>query len=84
MKINVSIDDELVARVDKYAEANYMSRSGLISQALNQYLSSKEAVMRLSEITLAMQKIADNNEITEDQKREIEDWQRLARMIVKA
>ena len=33
-KITISLDDELVKRVDKYADENYMSRSGLISLSL--------------------------------------------------
>ena len=27
MKVNITLDDELMARVDRYADENYMSRS---------------------------------------------------------
>ena len=33
MKVQISIDDELVKRVDNYADKNYLTRSGLISLA---------------------------------------------------
>ena len=39
MKVNVTLDDELMQRVDNYADRNYMSRSGLISIAVTQYLN---------------------------------------------
>lgn len=39
MKVQVSLDEKLVERIDNYAFANYMSRSGLISFATTQYLN---------------------------------------------
>ena len=42
MKVNVSIDEELMARIDRYADENYMSRSGLITLACTQYLNQFE------------------------------------------
>ena len=36
MKVQISLDDKLVERADVFADANYMSRSGLISLALTQ------------------------------------------------
>ena len=36
MKVNISLDDELMKRLDDYADRNYMSRSGLISLACTQ------------------------------------------------
>ena len=45
MKLQISLNDDLLARVDKYADDNYLSRSGLISQALVQYLNQNEYIM---------------------------------------
>lgn len=44
MKINISMNDELLARVDKLAAELYISRSGLISQAVVQYLKQQETM----------------------------------------
>lgn len=41
MKVQIVLDDRLVARLDDCAERNYMRRSQLISIALIQYLGSK-------------------------------------------
>jgi len=35
MKVTISLDDDLMHRVDSYADENYMSLSGLISLALS-------------------------------------------------
>jgi metal-responsive CopG/Arc/MetJ family transcriptional regulator len=42
MKIQISIDDRLLERVDKYADENYMSRSGFASLAMSQYLNQND------------------------------------------
>ena len=39
MKVQVSLDERLVERIDSFADANYMSRSGFISFATCQYLN---------------------------------------------
>lgn len=47
IKLNITLNDALLARADAYAKKNAMSRSGLISMALNEYLeamSKKPAV----------------------------------------
>lgn len=41
MKVQIVLDERLVARLDDCAERNYMRRSQLISIALVQYLGSK-------------------------------------------
>ena len=39
VKLQVSLDERLVERIDGYAAANYMSRSGLISFFMSEYLN---------------------------------------------
>ena len=39
MKVQVSLDEKLVERIDIYADAHYMSRSGLISFLMSEYLN---------------------------------------------
>ena len=40
MKVQISLNDKLMERADKYADLNYLSRSGLISLALTNYLKT--------------------------------------------
>lgn len=81
-KITISLDDELVKRVDNYADENYMSRSGLISLSLTQYLNSAEGTKAIKDLAFAMRKIADEGFIDEDTKRQLEDFERLSKMLV--
>lgn len=82
MKINISLDDELVKRIESYADANYMSRSGFISLACTQYLASADVVTAIKNISLAMSKIADTGEVDEETQKQLEDYERLANLLV--
>ena len=74
MKVNVTLDDELMQRVDNYADRNYMSRSGLISLAVTQYLNQQEVILAIKDVSLAIRKIADIEQF--------EDFERLSKMFL--
>lgn len=80
MKINISLDDELVGRIDNYADAKYLSRSGLISLACSQYLDQAEVILAIKDLSLAMRKIADTGTIDEKSAEQLEDFERIAKM----
>lgn len=46
-KLNITIREDLLARVDDFVEGHGMTRSGLISIALAQYLNAVEAAPAL-------------------------------------
>lgn len=77
MKVQITLDDELMKRVDAYADENYMSRSGLLSIAVTQYLNTKEMIGAITRMGVAMEKIADKGEIDEQTQKELEDFQRM-------
>lgn len=81
-KITISLDDDLVKRADNYADENYMSRSGLISIALTQYLNSADVTKAIKDMAFAMRKIADEGFIDDDTKRQLEDFERLSKILV--
>ena len=81
-KIGISMNSDLLSRIDAYAEDNYISRSGLISMACNQYLNAMELQSCLNRLTLAVERVAENTAIDEQSKRDIEDFERVARLIV--
>lgn len=83
MKANITINDELMERADHYASENYMSRSGLVSVALTNYLNQMEAYRAIKEMALAMRKIADTGEISSEQMEALQDMERLASMCFK-
>lgn len=84
MKINISLDDELLERVDSFADSNYMTRSGLISLALVQYLNTNEMTLAIKDLSLAVRKIADEQECDDETLRKLEDFERVARLLVPA
>lgn len=82
MKINITIDDKLLERVDNYAENNYMSRSGLFSFAVAQFLNQAEVIGAVKDMSLAMRKIADASVVDDDTLKQLEDFERLAKMLI--
>ena len=81
MKINITMNDELLARVDEFAKEQYTSRSGLISQAVVNYLNQQEAMKMLRMMSKAMQRIAETGTIDEDTQRELDDFHRICQML---
>jgi predicted transcriptional regulator len=81
-KINISINDDLLQRLDEYADHTYNTRSGTITLALSQLLGADELIRGVSSMSLAMQKIADTGNIDDETMKELEDFQRLANMLV--
>lgn len=82
MKVNITLADELMQRIDSYADENYMTRSGFISLASTQYLSQQEALKLVKDMGLAMRKIADKGIVADEIIAQLEDWERMAKMIV--
>lgn len=82
-KINISINDELLARVDNYADDNYTSRSGLITTAITEYLNARETVMLVKNLSLAIGKIAETGDVDEETLKMMEDFERATKIITK-
>lgn len=83
-KIMVSIDDNLLARIDNYADNNYMSRSGLLTLSVNNYLNSVEAISVIKEMGLTLRKIADNGNIDHETMERLEDFERFSKVLMQA
>lgn len=81
IKVNITLEEELLQRIETYADENYLTRSGLITLAVSQYLSQAEASRAIVDMSLAMRKIADTGTVTDEQLRELEDFERFARML---
>lgn len=81
VKVNITLDEELLQRIESFADENYLTRSGLITLATSQYLIQAEASRAIVDLSLAMRKIAETGTITEDQLKELENFERFARML---
>ena len=82
IKVNITLDEELMRRVDEYAEENYLNRSSLVSLATTQFLNAADVTKAIKDMAFAMRKIADNGEIDDETQRDLEDFERLSRMLV--
>ena len=81
MKLQISMDDKLVERIDRYADENYMTRSGLITLAASQYLNSNDVILLVKDISLAIRKIADNGDVDVETVEKLEDFERLCKLL---
>lgn len=80
-KVQISVDDELLKRIDNYSDRNYLSRSGLITLACSQYLNQAEVVTAVKDMALCMRKIADAGTVDEETQKQLEDFERLAQLL---
>ena len=82
MKVQITLDDALMERVDSFADENYMSRSGLLSLAVTQYLNAAEVSKAIKDMAICMRKIADTGSIDSVTQQQLEDFERLSKMLV--
>lgn len=82
VKVNITLDEDLLRRVDDYAEDNYLNRSSLFSLATTQFLNAADVTRAVRDMAFAMRKIADSGEIDDESRRQLEDFERFSRMLV--
>lgn len=81
MKINISVPDELSARVDKYCEENCLKRSVVYQIAVSQLINQKMAVSAMQDIAWTLKKIAQEGKIDDDAREALADFERVCRII---
>ena len=82
MKVNITFNEELMKRADAFAEKNYLSRSGLFTLAVTQYLNANEITNAINEMALCMRKIADNNAVDDETMEQLKDFERIANLLM--
>lgn len=83
MRVTMTLNDDLLKRIETYAKANYMNRSSVVSFACNQFLMANELQSLMVDMKRAMQKIADCGTVPEEQMKELEKFEMLCDMITK-
>lgn len=81
MKVGITLDDDLLRRLDEYADRNYMSRSGLITYVVTQFLNSQEMLFAIKDLSVAVRKIADNGEVDHEIMEQLDDFERLVKLM---
>jgi metal-responsive CopG/Arc/MetJ family transcriptional regulator len=60
MKLSISLDDNLVQRIDSFSKGNSISRSGFLAMAATQYLNQMQAISSMPEILQIIKTSASN------------------------
>lgn len=81
MTVQISVNDDLMKKVDEYAKSNFMSRSAFFSMCANQHLQAVQVTENLKDISLSIRKVADSNEMDEETQKKLEDFERLAKLL---
>ncbi len=74
MKIQISMNDEVIERVDQYAKEHYMSRSGVLTMAAIQLINQDDLMKALKSMTISMERIADKGGVDQDILNDLEKW----------
>ncbi len=84
MRVNMNMPVELVARLDEYAQENYMARSTVMCQACDQFLTAQEAKKLFRNMTALLKKITENigegNTIDEETKKQMDELETVCKM----
>lgn len=81
MKVQVSMDNALLKRVDQYADDNYMSRSALVTLALTQFLNAQDVTSAVKDMALCIRKIADTGILDNDTQHKLADLERYCKVL---
>lgn len=81
-KFNVSMSDELLDKVDRYSERNFISRSGLLSLAVSQYLKQDDIMNLMLNLNAAVQKIAQTGSVDDSVQKDLEDFRIMMNLLL--
>lgn len=82
VKVQITLEDELLQAVDSYCDKNYMNRSWLISQSLVQTLNQQKVIDSLTNISIAMRTISETGKIDDSTRKEMEQFEALCKMFI--
>lgn len=81
VKVNITIDEELLARIERMADDFYTSRSGLITIGMSEFVLKADVSRVLLDINLALRKLADSGVVDETLQKKLADFEVFAKMI---
>ena len=81
IKLSISIDDELLKRADEAADRNFMTRSGIIQVALNQYLLQDDIMRSVKSMATSMRKIADTGKVDKETMQSLQELEAFAKIV---
>lgn len=82
VKLQITMDEELLSDVDDYCDKNYMNRSWLITQAVNQVINQQKVIDALCDISIAIKKVCDTGVLDEETEKQLADFETVVKMFV--
>ena len=80
-RANIKIPDELIQRLDEYAHENYISRSAVMCQACDDYLSRKEMQKLFGRMVDTFERLEQAKDVDEETKKQLDEFARLSKML---
>lgn len=75
MKLSISLEDDLVERIDSCAKKMSITRSGFLAIAANQYLNQQQMMVTLPDMLKIMKEVQANGMVaTDEQKAALESY----------
>lgn len=71
-KINITLSDDLLKKVDIYADEHYMTRSGFFSMCAVEKIQADEIVQSIHLMTKCFKKISDSGFVDEETQKELD------------
>lgn len=82
VKINITVDEELLNEIDNYCDETYSNRSMLFSQSVLQTLNYQKMINAISDVSFAMKRCAEQNVVDEDLQAKMKDFETLSRIFI--
>lgn len=82
VKVQITLEDELLNMVDDYCDKNFMNRSWLISQSLIQVLNHQRLVDSIQNLSVAIKNCSMNGDIDEQTRKEMQNFETLCTMFM--
>lgn len=78
VKVQMTIDEDLLARIDAYADDHYITRSGFFSLAADEFLTAVEFKQFMPAFNDLLQKVADGKDISPDDQKKLDGFQAMS------
>ncbi len=82
MKVQLSIEDSLMQKIDDYTKKVYMTRSSFFAQVASQHLMQVEILNAIKRLQNALEVIAKKGEVSPEVEQELRDFERLASLLI--
>lgn len=80
VKVQITMEDDLLNMLDNYCDKNYMNRSIAISQAVSQVVMQQKLIDSISELSYAVKLCIEKGQFDEETQNKIKEFEVLAKV----